>query len=619
MRQGRWLRRTEAAIGPIVVAALTAGGTVVRAGSTRPRLPAARLAATPCPGTSVCPSQSTPTASPTTQISFRGIPFRELAAATIRVTGSASGARTGRLVADSSGDGGSFCPSRPFTTGELVTVATSYRVCGGRGDTVRFGIAEPPPPLSLPAFPAPKPASAGDFQHFTSRPDLVPPILTVTKDTERSPGDILLTRSALPGAAGPKIVGGRNGLAWFHPLPQGTAATTRRVQRYRGQPVLTFWQGRIDAAGHGAGIDEILNDHYRTVATVRAGNGNQADLHAFLLRNDHAWITAYSAVGWDMTSIGGPADGLVWDCIVQEIDIPTGNVLFEWHSLEHVALDRTYQRYAGTSPLNSAADDFHVNDISPQPGGNVLTSSRNTDGAYEVRVASGNLLWVLGGKHSSFRMGPLTFFRLQHDAVYRPGALVTLFDDEDQPPGRLPARALELRLDTTTMTVALVYQWYHRPPLTVASQGDIEPLPDGHVFIGWGQQPNISEFTVGGALVLDAHRPLRFSYRAYLEPWSAEPARRPAGAVVIGPTQGADTLCASWNGATDVARWQVLVGTGPKALRVIATVPRTGFETRVAVRTAHRFFAIRAVDAAGRPLKVSRIARPVRPGHVTRG
>ncbi|HVA22033.1 MAG TPA: arylsulfotransferase family protein [Candidatus Micrarchaeia archaeon] len=598
-------------VAPLALLGLTlsGGAAAVRAGAATTHPAAARLAAGHCPGVSVYPSQGTPTASPTTQVSFRGLPFRRLASAPIQVTGSVSGVHTGRLVADSDGEGGSFFPSRAFAAGETVTVRTDFRLCGGRGDTVRFGIAEPAPALTLPSFPAPKPAPASDFRHYRSRPDLVPPTMVVTRDAAPSAGDILLTPSSLPGEAGPMIVDGHNDLVWFHPLARGTAATDLRVQRYRGQPVLTWWQGSINAAGHGAGVDEILNDHYQKVTTVRAGNGYHADLHEFLLDHGTAWLTAYNAVSWDMTTVGGPAHGLVWDAIVQAIDVATGNVLFEWHSLGHVAIDRTYQSYVGTSPFNSAADYFHVNTISPQPGGNVLISSRNTDAAYEVREASGNVLWVLGGKHSSFKMGPLTFFRLQHDVKYHPGGLVTIFDDEDQPPGRLHARGLELRLDTRTMTATLIHQWIRRPALTVPSQGNTELLPDGNVFVGWGAQPDVTEFTAGGRMVFDAHLPLGFSYRAYRAAWSAEPATRPAVAAVAGARHRV-TCYASWNGATGVARWQVLGGSGPRSLRPIATVAKRGFETPIAVTTTDRFLAVRALDGAGRPLKVSRTVRP---------
>jgi hypothetical protein len=62
---------------------------------------------------------------------------------------------------------------------------------------------------------------------------------------------------------------------------------------------------------------------------------------------------------------------------------------------------------------------------------------------------------------------------------------------------------------------------------------------------------------------------------------------RPAGV-------GHVTVYASWNGATEVARWRVS-GDGV----VLATVPRTGFETAIRVGSQARLFTVDALDAAG--------------------
>ena len=44
----------------------------------------------------------------------------------------------------------------------------------------------------------------------------------------------------------------------------------------------------------------------------------------------------------DLSSVGGSRSGVVWQGIVQELDIQTGEVLFEWQSLDHVGLDEIY-------------------------------------------------------------------------------------------------------------------------------------------------------------------------------------------------------------------------------------------------------------------------------------
>ncbi len=76
------------------------------------------------------------------------------------------------------------------------------------------------------------------------------------------------------------------------------------------------------------------------MARVRAGNGYDGDHHEFLITpEDTALFTIYHKVPMDLSSVGGPKEGTVLDGIVQEVDIETGEVLFEWHSLDHVGLE----------------------------------------------------------------------------------------------------------------------------------------------------------------------------------------------------------------------------------------------------------------------------------------
>ena len=66
------------------------------------------------------------------------------------------------------------------------------------------------------------------------------------------------------------------------PIPQGRTAADFRTQTYRGQPVLTWWQG-TGLGGSSSGTDYIYNDQYQQIATVKAGNGLSADGHEFLI------------------------------------------------------------------------------------------------------------------------------------------------------------------------------------------------------------------------------------------------------------------------------------------------------------------------------------------------
>jgi hypothetical protein len=158
------------------------------------------------------------------------------------------------------------------------------------------------------------------------------------------------------------------------------------------------------------------------------------------------------------------------------------------------------------------------------------------------------------------------------------------------------------------MTATRISQSEHAPPLLAAFEGNAQTLVNGDEFVGWGQQPNFTEFNGRAQAVFDGHFVGNNSnYRAYRFPWSAQPADLPAvsGDVGAGPFT---TVHASWNGATDVAAWRVLAGASPAALRTVGTAPRHGFETAITVPGGNRYAAVQALDLSGRTLATSATA-----------
>ena len=168
------------------------------------------------------------------------------------------------------------------------------------------------------------------------------------------------------------------------------------------------------ALGFGQGEDMVMDPNYQTVATVRAGNGYEADLHDFQIApDDVAYITVYNVMRCDLSPVGGARNGVIIDTAVQEVDMKTGLVRWEWHSLDHVGVSESH------APVPTTAtpwDWFHLNSIDLEPSGNLLISARSTWAAYQLEGGSGNILWRLGGTRSSFAMGPGTETAWQHDA-----------------------------------------------------------------------------------------------------------------------------------------------------------------------------------------------------------
>jgi hypothetical protein len=553
----------------------------------------------------ISPLNGTPDASPQTQISFLGASASQIS--DVSVVGSRSGGHSGKLRSYVSATGASFVPARGFTEGERVTATA---LVGSRGHAQRVGTTFYVARLvdyPLPAGRTPPPATAATNQSFVTQPKLQPPTVHVNVNSpSAAPGDIFLTTNSGRGQNGAMILDGSGRLVWFQPAAKGNSVTNLQVTSYEGKPVLAYWQGHIDL-GVGFGSDQILGTNYKPVASVHAGNGYFADLHELQITpQGSAYLSAYTLVRADLSSVHGSGDGALQDAVVQQVDIKTGLVMFEWHAYGHVALNDSYAN--DPRDPNRPWDFFHMNSISPDPwgDGNFLISSRNTWAVYEINHQSGSVLWRIGGKKPSFRMGAGTGTAYQHDARWQPDHTITIFDNGAVPKAHSVSRAIHETIDWKTKTVSLLSRDVRTPPLLSGSQGDNEVLANGDWFVGWGEDPYFTEFNAAGQAVFDANLPYPAQvYRAFRFAWSATPAAVPA--IALKAAGAATTVYASWNGATDVAMWAVLAGPSPAALAPVATTPWSGFETAVALPRADPYYAVQAFNAAGQALGSSHV------------
>jgi hypothetical protein len=583
----------------------------------------------------VSPAPGVRDASTATQLSFLGGAGRntDFHLSQVVVKGSRSGAHTGSLRAYSEGNGASFVPTKPFTPGELVTVHAVLDE-GGRSTPFAwsFTVAVPDNPGAADVTEATRPSSAlapapKEYQSFHSLPELRPPDVTVSS-TERTAtgGELFLAPYSGIGQYGPMILNEHGELVWFKSLsPAGTRAANLRVQEYEGKPALTWWQDPLDADGSKTAGEVIANSAYQTIAIVRAGNGYQPDLHEFQITpQGTALITVYDAIDCNLSSVGGPRDGAVADTLLQEVDLKTGLVMYEWHSLDHVPLANSY---ASAAPASKAEpyDYFHINSIDVEQDGDLLVDSRNTWAAYDVDPRTGQVRWELGGRHSSFKLGPGATPAWQHDAIQQPDGAITFFDNGATPVVHPQSRGIELALDTANMTATLVRSYEHENPLVAGSQGNVQALANGDWIVGWGQAGYLSEENPAGQVLFNAHLPPDWeSYRTFAYPWSGQPAEPPALAVVEEPastagakasakaaagaaTTAGSVVYASWNGATEVASWRVLAGPSPSSLVPVATAVKSGFETAIATPASVTggYVTVQALNGAGAVIGVS--------------
>jgi hypothetical protein len=564
------------------------------------------------PGTNVevSPGPETDTASPDTQISFVGVPAREIRE--VSVVGGHSGRHSGRLHGYSQGDGASFAPDTPFDAGEHVGVSAAI----GAGNASRliafhFRVDAPYPTTGFSVFPNP-PAAPADYQSFYTLPGAQPPILTVTvPDHDPAAGDILTTNGPGAGQYGPLIYTPAGRLVWFDKLSGGEAAENLSEQPYEGQPHLTWWKGRVLSLGFGQGEDVVMNSHYQTVARIDGGNGLKADLHDFQIQpHGIAYITAYNPIRCDLTPVKGAPGGAIVDTAIQEIDLKTGLVRWEWHSLDHVgASESEVEVPTDTTPW----DYFHLNSIDPQSDGNILVTARSTWAGYQLEGGTGRVLWRLGGTRSSFRMGPGTAMAWQHDGRLLADDEVTFFDDGSSPPIHHQSRAVRVKLDFKARRARLASVYTHRnPPLLAASQGNMQTLAGGNTLVGYGSVPAISEYGKAGSLLLDAHQPFDMSfYRAFRFPWRGRPLSSPAVLASLNDTGEETIVHASWNGATEVASWRVLAGERPDSLKPQAVIGADAFESSTTLPVKHTYAAAQALDAARHVLGTSKTVKVI--------
>jgi Arylsulfotransferase (ASST) len=466
----------------------------------------------------------------------------------------------------------------------------------------------------------PRPPRAGSARHpeFISRPDLKPPPISVTRYGQIAPDRYIFLNSPYsgPGAGGAVILDHTGELVYFGPNSVSEHKQDVNAQLLDGEPVLTWWRGRI-VAGHGEGAVVIADSSYQVKRVLYAHNGLKADLHEFnVTPQGTALISAWRThSGVDLSAVGGPKDGYLFSGVFQEIDIATGNLVFEWDSYtsdnSHVPVAETHMTLGRQGHASYPFDYFHINSICPTADGNFLVSGRHTWTVYKVSRADGSIMWRLNGKRSDFSMGPGSPFMWQHHVRPYGSSGLTIFDNGAASlglPRETQSRALILDVDEAAKKATLVRAVTHPGARVLArGLGSVEMLPGAEMLVGWGDACRFSQFGADGKMLLDARMdPTGPTYRAFSQAWTGRPAEPPA--LAARSRSGGATVYASWNGATEVASWAVFAGQRDR-LSKIATARRTGFETAIEVPASGPYFAVQAHDASGQALARSEVAR----------
>jgi hypothetical protein len=495
---------------------------------------------------------------------------------------------------------GEVSQDRELTRRQLMTAAGGVALLGGGAWAASELLGSANGEKRLPSFVS---GATSPARHFRSRPDLKPSAVRVAGATDQ-PGYLFIPPSWNDvSQSGRLIVDNHGEPVWFAPFSGFHLATNLKVQSYRGEPVLTWWEGIVvDYFGQGVGV--IADTSYREIARVRPANGRHMDLHEFRLTpQGTALFTCFpETVRVDVSALGGPSDLEVRQSIVQEVDVRTGRLLLEWRSLEHIDPAESY------NPMGVPWDYLHANSVAVTDDDQLLVSCRETWSLCKIDRRTGDVIWRLGGKRSDFAMGKGAQFSFQHHAQPL-GNAITVFDNasDGKHRPRSQSRGILLDVDEHGRNVRLGRSYTHSKPLSSGAEGSVQVLPGGNILVGWGFQGYTSEFTPDGTLVADAHfvAPTS-SYRAYRMPWRGRPRDKPAVAVGGDRTTGKQTVYVSWNGATEVRRWRVHAGADAADLPSVGVARRRGFETAIALGRASGYVAVSALDANGNELARSR-------------
>ncbi|RGP68181.1 hypothetical protein FLONG3_8256 [Fusarium longipes] len=376
-----------------------------------------------------------------------------------------------------------------------------------------------------------------------------------------------------------------------------------RAQVRNGGKYLTFIEG-----GRCHAFD--ANYQKKWSVSVQDLGAIEADIHDFeFTTQGTALMTAYQDIRYNLTDLGGEIDGWLSDSVFQEVDLDTDRVFNVWRSFTHIDLTDTMVKYNPKTTYmgGHGFDWFHIDSIFKTSKDHYLVSSRGLSAIILLQADTLDPRWILGGKHNQFKDlsgGNATNFANQYHARFVQGneSRINFFDNQVTESGMCNgnncSRGVIVELDYSKMTVRLLHEFYHPQRISSGSGGSVQGLDNGNFLVGWGANPGITEYAPDGTLVMDIQRGLMphiagsdagvdmSVYRAWKMDWIGRP---PWGPSIASSASGENTSDAtvylSWNGDTQVHRWEVYADEDETNItstpRLLANSSRLGFETEI--------------------------------------
>ncbi|RJE24332.1 Arylsulfotransferase ASST [Aspergillus sclerotialis] len=411
---------------------------------------------------------------------------------------------------------------------------------------------------------------------------------------------------------GPMIIDQDGHLVWTKQYGQTRDVS---VYQFKGDPYLTFCVGPHFIAGYGdASTCYMLDSSYEEVYKIRGANDLAVDLNDFhITRDDTALLTVRNHVQTDLQSVDRPEDGWIVDGVFQEVNIETGELLFQWQAAEHFNFTEAYPELEDTGTEANPWDFFHISGLDKDEKGNFLVSSASMNCLAYIDGQSGDVIWKVGGKDNMFEDlsdGDTTTIIQPYRARFtEDGNAITLFDTTES-----ASRGLFLDVDQEKMTVQVRYQYLNPTDLTTKFGGSVQLLDNSNVLVSYGSSAAWTEYSLEGNPLCEVHFGSAFQFNddriasqhVSKHAWTGHPKTPPTLKLI-----GYEAVV-SWNGATEVVTWALegssTIPTNKKNLSeqftLITAQFKEGFETVLSIPpdTSEHVFRVVAFDRDGNPL-----------------
>jgi hypothetical protein len=417
------------------------------------------------------------------------------------------------------------------------------------------------------------------------------PALTTTVSGREDPGLLLTTPAGPDGVAAAAIYDNAGRVVWQQ---DGVYLNLEQVT-YRGRPALVLYDSM--RAAH-----LVLDESYTEVATIRLRGDQPTDGHdiAFSPDGSRVLVQGWVETEMDLSPWGGSTQATVMNTIIQEQNVETGEVTFEWRALDHLSPDETQEPMVGP-------DLFHLNSLDYDEDGDILAGFRHTSTVCKIDIDSGEIVWRFGGENSDFTFagGAADMPSYQHDARRLPDGSLSVFDNGNRHSTR-ESRGAVYTLDESSMTATLTQELRADPPVFSGIMGSNRQAPNGNQLVSYGGTGLMVEFADGQEVFSAQFANYASTYRAerVTADWTGTPATAPEVVVGDAAEDGTRTLHVSWNGATEVESWRIQAGPAEDRLTTLGTAPRTGLETAAEITAPEDADVLRvtALDGNGTPL-----------------